>query len=190
MDLGSIFLLLALLTLVAMFVGRPIFERKRMISTVVAIDESEHQRSALLAERDRILNAIQELDFDNALGKIPEDDYPGQRQRLLANGAAVLRQLDALETGAPSDAASAEDLLETAIAARRVEQIEQTAVDHSADDHAERAASADAEDDELEAMLARRRRARQEKAAGFCHKCGGPVRKSDKFCPKCGAKIS
>lgn len=190
MDLGSIFLILALLILVGMFIGRPLFEQKREISTVGAIDEREHQRSALLAERDRILNAIQELDFDNALGKIPAEDYPGQRQRLLVNGAAVLRQLDALETGAPPDDASAEDLLEAAIAARRVEQIEHTAVDHTSDDLVGRAASADVEDDELEAMLARRRRARQEKAAGFCHKCGGPVRKSDKFCPKCGAKIS
>ncbi len=43
-------------------------------------------------------------------------------------------------------------------------------------------------DDELEMMLSNRKRARQEKSAGFCPKCGGPLQKSDKFCPKCGAK--
>ncbi len=45
-------------------------------------------------------------------------------------------------------------------------------------------------DDDLEIMLANRRRVRQEKAGGFCPKCGGAVQKSDRFCPKCGAKIS
>jgi rubrerythrin len=47
-----------------------------------------------------------------------------------------------------------------------------------------------APDDAVEAMLADRRRVRQEKAAGFCPQCGGPVQKSDRFCPKCGAKTS
>jgi hypothetical protein len=45
-------------------------------------------------------------------------------------------------------------------------------------------------DDPLEAQLANRRRERQGKAAGFCHKCGGPLQKSDLFCPKCGAKTA
>jgi hypothetical protein len=45
-------------------------------------------------------------------------------------------------------------------------------------------------DDDLEKLLADRRRARREKAAGFCPRCGGPVHKSDRFCPKCGGKIA
>jgi rubrerythrin len=46
-----------------------------------------------------------------------------------------------------------------------------------------------APDDDLEAVLANRRRERAEKAAGFCPQCGYAVRKSDKFCPKCGASL-
>jgi predicted amidophosphoribosyltransferase len=43
--------------------------------------------------------------------------------------------------------------------------------------------------DEVEALVSERRRSRQEKAAGFCAKCGKPVLKSDKFCPRCGTTI-
>ena len=43
--------------------------------------------------------------------------------------------------------------------------------------------------DEVEGMVAERRKARQEKAAGFCPQCGKPVQQSDKFCSRCGAMI-
>jgi hypothetical protein len=91
MDIGSIFLILGLLVLVILFISRPFLERK----TLPASGE-DHELSSLLAERDRILNALQELDFDFALGKIPESDFPGQRASLLQRGADILRQLDTL----------------------------------------------------------------------------------------------
>ena len=180
MDLGSIFLILALLVAVIWFISRPFFERQRAVSAPLANSGSEdHERSALLAERDRILNALQELDFDYTLGKIPAEDYPAQRAALLQRGAAALRQLDTLQPGTGSEQ-DAEQRLEAAVAARRAD-----AAAHSA---AARPA-AGRPDDDLEAMLASRRRERQEKSAGFCPKCGRPLQKSDRFCPKCGAKI-
>lgn len=42
---------------------------------------------------------------------------------------------------------------------------------------------------DLEARIAARRQARQEKAGGFCPHCGKPVQKSDKFCPRCGGDV-
>ena len=89
MDLGSIFLLLALLILTALYIGRPLYERSATVVRPV-----EHEHSALLSERDRILDALSELDFDHDLGKIPEGDYPLQRRQLVQRGAEVLRQLD------------------------------------------------------------------------------------------------
>ena len=68
MDIGSIFLILAILVPVVIFITRPILEH----SATVVTDE-EHQYSALLAERDRVLLALQELEFDHDLGKIPEE---------------------------------------------------------------------------------------------------------------------
>ncbi|MGB7116592.1 MAG: hypothetical protein WBD56_10640, partial [Anaerolineales bacterium] len=75
MDIGSIFLVLALLVVVAVFVSRPLFENRKTASSP-AVDQMEHKRSTLLAERDRTINALYELDFDNALGKIPSEEYP------------------------------------------------------------------------------------------------------------------
>ena len=89
MDFGSILTLLAILLLTALYIGRPLYEHG-----ATAISPVEHELSALLAERDRILNALSELDFDHTLGKIPENDYPVRRQQLVRRGAEILQQLD------------------------------------------------------------------------------------------------
>lgn len=181
MDLGSIFLILALLVLVGLIISRPFFEKGKS-SRRAEIDSLEHQRSTLLAERDRILNALQELDFDHALGKIPEEDYPSERAQLLQKGADVLRQLDALEQRS-DDGYYTDARLEAAIGTHQGDFTVTEAVGspgHSTIPDA---------DDEIEVMLANRRRARQEKSAGFCHKCGGPLGISDQFCPKCGTSL-
>jgi rubrerythrin len=128
------------------------------------------------------LNALQELDFDYNLRKVPEEEYAAQRAVLLHRGADVLRRLDAQEP--QSDAGSAEDRIEAAIAARRAVATAASVAPNGR----KQAMVATGPDDALEALLADRRRVRQEKAAGFCSQCGGPVQKSDKFCPKCGAK--
>ncbi len=183
MDLGTIFLLLALFVLIGLFIARPLLDREK--DTVTPEEErKEHELSALLAERDRILTALEELDFDNALGKIPPGDYTGQRARLLNQGAEVLRKLDELH-GETSDA-DLERRIEAAIAERRIitSDLEQAEVVPQP-----RLAIVDA-DDEVEVQLAARRRARQDKSAGFCPQCGRPVQKSDRFCPKCGKALA
>jgi rubrerythrin len=158
MDLGAILFLLALLILVVIFVGRPFLSGAKIARATT------QENSALLAERERILTALQELDFDNALGKIPTEDYPTQRADLLRRGADVLRQLDELQG---KSAARTEERLEAAVAARRSD-------------------AADLSDDDLEDMIARRRQSRKEKTGGFCPRCGKPVLLSDQFCPACG----
>jgi hypothetical protein len=188
MDIGSIFLILALLVVVGVFISRPFFDSERSTTreeeTTGGLSRQEdHERSALLAERDRLLNALQELDFDYTLGKIPAEDYPQQRTILLQRGADVLRQLDDLHEGVASD--DAEERIEAAIAARRADA-RQTEPQNGRE-AAPQAVAIASPDDDLEVIIANRRRARQEKAAGFCHKCGGPLQKSDRFCPKCGA---
>ena len=186
MDIGSIFLILGLFILVGLFISRPFLER-----TSVSVSQEEHEYSALLAERDRLLNALQELDFDNALGKVPEDDYPSQRSALLQRGAEVLRQLDTYQKEVPEGDLSAgmEDRLEAAIAARRADAARVNAAPQLQTVEGI-PNSQGAADDDLEALLASRRRDRREKAAGFCSQCGGAVQKSDRFCPKCGNAVA
>lgn len=198
MDLGSVFLILSLFILAALFVARPLFEEKRSIVEVPNSDE--HLLSSLMAERDHILDALQELDFDYTLGKIPDEDYPVQRQSLLLNGKEILRQLDTVTSSL--EAQPAEDRLEAAIAARRADgskagvPLAPAAVQANGNGRkvvsgagVVNAAIAEP-DDNLEVMLANRKRARPDKAAGFCSQCGSPVQMSDRFCPKCGFKTA
>ena len=164
MDIGSNLIIIALVIPVALFIARPFIEQR-----ATAVTTEEHDFSALLAERDRILDALQELEFDHALGKIPEEDYAAQRAYLMHAGADILRQMDEYEE--QPGAASVDDRLEAAIAERK-------------------AAAEPPADDELETLIALRRRekaaAGKSQSSGFCPQCGGPVYKSDRFCPKCG----
>ncbi|MDO9301547.1 MAG: zinc ribbon domain-containing protein, partial [Anaerolineales bacterium] len=45
-------------------------------------------------------------------------------------------------------------------------------------------------DDDLESMIAARRKEHKSKSAGFCPKCGKPVLVTDKFCPSCGKALN
>lgn len=171
MDIGSIFLILAVLVPVVLYIARPLMERR---ATAITIEE--HDYSALLAERDRILNAVQELDFDHALGKIPDEVYPAQRANLMRKGAEILRQIDEYESVSEGTIPLADDRIEAAIADRR-----------------KVALPADP-DDELEALIANRRRSQKEndqpKTGGFCPQCGNCVQETDRFCPKCGESLA
>lgn len=171
MDLSAIFFLLAVLILVGMYLYAPFIGRTRRSATT----QEEHEVSGLMAERDRMINALQELDFDFKLGKIPEEDYPAQRAELLKKGADILRKLDELRPAAVSSA-DAEDRLEKAVAARRAD--------------AAVAARVAVTDDDIESQLAARRKQRKEKSAGFCPRCGQPVLVSDRFCPSCGKSLA
>ncbi|MGC1374838.1 MAG: zinc ribbon domain-containing protein [Anaerolineales bacterium] len=175
MDTGSILLLLAVLLLAALFVARPFLENRR----AAAVSAEEQQLSSLMAERDRLITTLQELDFDQTLGKIPADDYPTMRAELMQQAANVLRKLDTFQASqsAPVDA-DAESRIEAVIAARRA-------------DAAARSPSSRLEsDDALEGLIASRKAARKEKSAGFCPKCGKAVLRSDRFCPNCGQPIN
>ncbi|MGE5124288.1 MAG: zinc ribbon domain-containing protein [Acidobacteriaceae bacterium] len=177
MDIGSLFLILAILIPVVIFIGRPLMERR---STPQEVEEQD--LSSLLARRDQVIAAIQELDDDYQLGKIPAESYPGQRSLLLQGGAGILRQLDAFQE-TPSRS-TAEDQMEAAISAHRL--------NHHAVQVAGRKngnSVPPVPDDELEQRIAIRRRLRQGKAGGFCPKCGRPVQAADRFCPRCGAQL-
>lgn len=169
MDIGSILLILAVLVPVVLYVARPLME-----GSAIEVTAEEHQYSALLAERDRILNALQELDFDHTMGKIPDDEYPPQRANLMRAGADVLRQIDEYE--GVSEENEPDDRIETAVMARKA------------------AALPDDPDDELEALIANRRRSQKEndqpRTGGFCPQCGNCVQESDQFCPKCGNSLT
>jgi len=171
MEISSILLILAVFVMVGAYVYLPFIARARR-----ARPNESHEVSALKAERDRVINSLQELDFDFNLGKIPEGEYPGQRTSLLQKGADILRRLDELAPAA-SSAVNAEARIEKATAAGRADSGAKTTIPNDSDD-------------DLEVMIAARRRGQTSKSAGFCPKCGKPVLVSDKFCPACGKSLS
>ena len=172
MDIGAIFFTLAVITLVGMYVGQPFVQRRGRRAT-----QEDHEYSSLMAEYDRAVNTLQELDFDNALGKVPAEDYPRQRAELLAKGADLLRKLDAMRPQEKKTGRDAESRMEAAVASRRADASDEKSVTVF-------------DDDDLESMIAARRKTRKEKSAGFCSKCGKPVQVSDRFCPSCGKAIN
>lgn len=168
MQITAIFFTLAILILVGIYLYAPFMEQRAR-----RVTEDEHELSTLLAERDRVINSLQELDFDYKLGKIPEEDYPSQRAGLLQKGADILRQIDTI---APQPVAvqDVDARIEKAIAARRADAS---------------VVRAELSDDDVESMIAARHKSRKEKSSGFCPKCGKPVMVSDRFCPSCGKSL-
>ena len=146
MEIGSIFLVLAVIVMTGIYLYAPFTMRARR----TRINET-HEVSALKAERDRVINSLQELDFDFNLGKIPAGEYPDQRAALLQKGADILRRLDELAPVA-SSAVNAEARIEKATAAGR------------ADSGAKTPNIVDTDDD-LESMIAARRKEHKSKSA-------------------------
>jgi hypothetical protein len=116
MALGSLLLFLALLIIVSLIVARPLVEGRDDGNT------SPDQQSHWLAERERVLDALGELDADWQLGKVPEEIYVPQRKALVAKGAKAIEELEKTGRTPRSLNTNDEDDLETLINAykRRV----------------------------------------------------------------------
>ena len=173
MDWGALLFILAIGVLGGLYVALPVIQRQGNMLT-----EEEHRRSALLARREQVLTTLAELEFDHDLGKVDEEHYRARRQALLQEGAEVLRELDALKGGGAAHGKEATETMEALLAAQRAKQV------------AASEPAADGGEDEVEALLAARRRARQAKSGGFCPQCGAPVLATDRFCPRCGSPLS
>ncbi len=70
------------------------------------------------AEKQRLLRAIRDMDFDYDMGKLPDAIYAEQRVYLVRQAVAVLRRLDALE----AEIEAQQDRVAAALAAFRGER--------------------------------------------------------------------
>ena len=78
MDLGSILLILALSIITAAFIAYPLVNQ-----TAKGVGQADIELSAMLANRDRLLDSLLDLDSSQELGKVSEELYAEQRQRLM-----------------------------------------------------------------------------------------------------------
>ena len=183
MEIAVALMGLALVVAVAAYIAAPFTARPREIA---APEESSQER--LLAERNTVLTAIRDLDFDFQTGKLLEVDYRTVREKYAVRGVAILKELDVLpepdgKLEAPDrrQKAGAMDEIEVAVQARR-----------RARSHV---SSRAAEDDDIEAAVrARRQSARRNPKAEIqalqCPACGNPIDSIDKFCARCGAALN
>jgi rubrerythrin len=167
MDAAALLTALAVLILVVIILVQPLLRQKG------SAPRRDAGVAALEAQVDRTIDTLSELDFDRALGKILEDEYPARRQQFVAQGADLLRRLDAARGTTGSALGERERAIEREIAARGAPRAEREAA--------------------LEAEIAARRGQPApngaKRRAGFCPNCGVPVQVGDKFCPSCGTAL-
>lgn len=87
MPIGSLLLVAALVFLVIIYLATPFF------TSTENWGKESPLRSSLLADKERILEAILELESDYKMGKVPEEVYQEQRPFMLERVAKVLSQL-------------------------------------------------------------------------------------------------
>jgi hypothetical protein len=156
-DFGTLLLDLALLAVVAYLIARP------LLRPAHTRDAQPSAADALIAERERLLAALRDLELDHATGVVAAQDYGPQRAQLVARGAAVLRELDALAAKPRGQAAqrrrSVEDEIEAAVSQRR---------------QGRRGAAS---------------RPVEAQPAAACPACGQAPKPGDRFCAHCGSTL-
>ena len=88
MDLSALLIGIVILAGTVYFVSRPLLQSKRQTNAGGA------DVSSLEAQRESLYAQIKELDMDHATGKVNDEDYAPMRAELVAQAAAVLKQLD------------------------------------------------------------------------------------------------
>lgn len=155
MDIPSLLMVVALTVLVVAIVMRPLLmpQTEQQMPTT-EIDD-------LLVRREQVLSSLRDLDFDYSTGKINDEDYTRQRERLMQTGVAVLKQLDQMGVTAPGEMSSTASLdagIEALLAKRRGGPATPQAAAPSAGDH--------------------------------CPACGAAVVAGDRFCARCGQTLA
>jgi hypothetical protein len=107
LPIGTYLLALALVLVLGLVIALPLFDRKRPALKPLS------KRETLEHERQDIIRAIREIDFDHRTGKINDEDYKRVREDYVQRGAAVLRELNTLEE------VDVEDVIEAKVAALR-----------------------------------------------------------------------
>jgi hypothetical protein len=159
MDLGSIFLGVALLLVVAFIVAQP------LLAGDLRRERQPGPADQLRVEHERVLTQLRDLDFDHATGKLLDEDYTAQRAQLVAQGVEVLKQLDALTAAiaaaepTAARAASVDDEIEAALAARKAGRSAPPPTTPPA------------------------------AASVTCPHCGRAAAAGDQFCGKCGQRL-
>ena len=158
MEIPSIFIGLALLAAALAYISLP-FRQKQLKSP-----NSAHAQTQSEGQREVILSALRDLDFDFKTGKISEEDYTPLRIQLVAEAARYIETEE-----------KEEQQLEALIQTRRAAQRTSSACQHCG-----------------APMRADQRFCSKCGSAAnneFCPSCGKEIHAGDLFCASCGTKL-
>lgn len=95
MTLLALLLGAALAVICVLYVARPFLREPDPVDDRLdALGEHERLRLALVEERDRLLAALKELEFDHRTGAVSDEDYRALVGPLRRQAAEALRALD------------------------------------------------------------------------------------------------
>jgi flagellar basal body-associated protein FliL len=99
----AIILALVIAVAAAAFVAAPLFFGAGRTVRPAGDRQPSWELEELLAEKETVYAAIQELDFDLKSGKLSAEDHHGLRQRYEERAAVILKAVDDLQgvTGSP-----------------------------------------------------------------------------------------
>lgn len=171
MEIGAILFSLAMLLLVAAYVLQPLAGSGRG-----GHRDSSRELSSLQAERDRVLDSIQEIDMDHTMGKVSEQDYQRQRQVLAIEGAEILKSIDEIQLSPDAEprGKTPEMELEAAVAELRGKS-----------SPASREAVAEARG-KSSTPGPQKTQSTSDPSEEACPTCDEPILRGDRFCSNCG----
>ncbi len=155
----------SILVIIAIMLLVALYISQPFFEREVTASNEESEYSHLLEERERLLGRIEELDFDYELGKILESDYQRARRNLVKKTALILQKFDEMEKG------------------NAIMKMSPTEEDI-------KRSPPRTEVDEIESLIAARRRELGETKHTFCSHCGRVVKGGDQYCVHCGEKIT
>ena len=88
----TLLFLAALAAGVVLFILFPVFARYEEVSKPPTADARE--RKSLTEQKERLYEAVKDLDFEHGAGKLSDADYQSVRSDLVSQAAAVIAQLD------------------------------------------------------------------------------------------------
>ena len=169
MDTGAILVGIAMVLLVGAYVARPLFEKTALPRGAI----SQGARAEWVARRNAIYALIRELDADYQTGKVNEQDYLAERERHVAQGVAILKQLDEFPDHEPVGRTALDAEIEAAVQALRQQATVPPPPGKSRD----------------QATARRPGKPEVVPMARFCTQCGQQAHPEDKFCGGCGAAL-
>lgn len=90
MDVGAVLVGSAVLLLCMPWLAKPFLQKSRLVASAEQLASGSGKQANRKEQRQDILFALRDLDFDFETGKVPEVDYRNLRTQLLVHAASLI----------------------------------------------------------------------------------------------------